>query len=164
MRRAVVVVLALLGGFALLAVVAALVVGVVAMSSKGSVPRKTILEVDFEHGYAEYVPDDPVTALLSGKQATVRDVVEALERAAGTTVAGIGQGGKRAHGRAPGAAGRRGRARKSGSLRWPWPTFGEFSVSGAYYLATGFDDLPAALGRPGPHWSHGGASLPCAAP
>ena len=51
MRRVVVVVLALFGGLALLAVVVALVVGIIAYSSKGSIPRKTILEVDFDFAH-----------------------------------------------------------------------------------------------------------------
>jgi protease-4 len=90
MRRAVVVVLALLGGLALLGVIVCVVVGVVALSSRGTVPRKTILEVDFEQAYDEYVPDEPLTAILSSKKPTVIEVVEALERAAGDDrVAGL---------------------------------------------------------------------------
>jgi protease-4 len=147
MRRAVVVVLALLGGLALLAVVAALVVGVVAMSSKGSVPRKTILEVDFEHGYAEYVPDDPFTAVLSGKKATVREVVEGLERAAEDerVVAVVAKVGSAPMGLARLQELRDAVAvfRKSGKPAVAWAeTFGEFSAgNGAYYLATGFDHI-----------------------
>ena len=147
MRRAVVVVLALLGGLALLAVVAALVVGVVAMSSKGSVPRKTILEVDFEQGYAEYVPDDPFTAVLSGKKATVREVVEGLERAAEDerVVAVVAKVGSAPMGLARLQELRDAVAvfRKSGKPAVAWAeTFGEFSpANGAYYLATGFDHI-----------------------
>ena len=147
MRRAVVVVLALLGGLALVALIGVLVVAVVAMSSKGSVPRKTIVEIDFEQGYAEYVPDDPVSAILSGKQLTVRDVVDALEQAkdddrVAAVVAKVGS--------APMGLARLQELRdavidfrKSGKPAIAWSeTFGEFSPgNGAYYLASGFDQI-----------------------
>jgi protease IV len=50
-----------------------------------TVPGRTILELDLERDLAEYVPDDPVAqAILGLREArpTVRDVVEALHRAA----------------------------------------------------------------------------------
>ena len=147
MRRAVVVVLALFGGLALLGVMVALVVGVLALSSRGSVPRRTILEVDFVKGYDEYVPDEPLTALLSSKRPTVLDVVEALERAAGDDrvaglVAKVGRGGM-GLARLQELRDAIVAFRKSGKPAVAWSeTFGEFSPgNGAYYLATGFDQV-----------------------
>ncbi|HEX5042223.1 MAG TPA: signal peptide peptidase SppA [Candidatus Polarisedimenticolaceae bacterium] len=147
MRRAVVVVLALFGVLALLAVVVALVVGLVAFSSRGSVPRKTILEVDLEQAYDEYVPDEPIPALLSGKKPTVVDLVEVLQRAAGDDrVAGVvakvgssGMGLARLQEIRDAVVA----FRKSGKPAVAWSeTFGEFSAgNGAYFLATGFDQI-----------------------
>ena len=147
MRRAVVVVLALLGGLALLGVIVCVVVGVVALSSRGTVPRKTILEVDFEQAYDEYVPDEPLTAILSSKKPTVIEVVEALERAAGDDrvaglVAKVGSA-RMGLGRLQELRDAVMAFRKSGKPAVAWSeTFGEFSAgNGAYYLATGFDQI-----------------------
>jgi len=147
MRRAVVVVLALLGGLALLGVIICVVVAVVALSSRGTVPRKTILEVDFEQAYDEYVPDEPLTAILSSKKPTVIEVVEALERAAGDDrvaglVAKVGSA-RMGLGRLQELRDAVIAFRKSGKPAVAWSeTFGEFSAgNGAYYLATGFDQI-----------------------
>jgi protease-4 len=56
-------------------------IGVVYWISKGDVPAKTILEVDFERGLTEYVPDDPVAQVMLAKAPLVRNVVDALKRA-----------------------------------------------------------------------------------
>src|SRR5271169_38112 len=48
---------------------------------KKSIPSKVILEANFEKHLVEYVPDDPVARIVSGKAPTVLGVVEALERA-----------------------------------------------------------------------------------
>jgi protease IV len=47
-----------------------------------SVPSRLILELDLEQDLAEYVPQDPVAQAIYGRQPTVRDVVDALHRAA----------------------------------------------------------------------------------
>jgi protease-4 len=46
-----------------------------------TIPSKVILEANFERHLVEYVPDDPVARIVSGKAPTVLGVVEALERA-----------------------------------------------------------------------------------
>jgi hypothetical protein len=81
MRRILVGGLAIIGGLAMLVVVVGLGVGVVYWTSKGRIPAKTILEVDFERGLTEYVPDDPVAQVMLAKTPIVRNVVEALKRA-----------------------------------------------------------------------------------
>jgi protease-4 len=147
MRRALVVLLALLGGLVLVALVGVLVIAVVAMSSRGSVPRKTILEADFEQGYVEYVPDDPVASLMAGRKPSLREVVEAIEKAAeddrvAALVAKVGTGsmgmGSLQEVRDAVLA-----FRKSGKPAVAWSeTFGEFGPgNGAYYLATAFDTI-----------------------
>lgn len=47
----------------------------------GRVPKRVILEADFEQGMIEYVPEDPLARALLGKKLVVRDVVEALRKA-----------------------------------------------------------------------------------
>jgi protease IV len=81
MRRILVGGLAIIGGLAILVVAVGLSIGVVYWISKGRVPAKTILEVDFERGLTEYVPDDPVAQVMLAKAPIVRNVVDALKRA-----------------------------------------------------------------------------------
>jgi protease-4 len=81
MRRILVGGLAIIGGLAILVVVVGLGVGVVYWISKGRVPAKTILEVDFERGLTEYVPDDPVAQVMLAKTRIVRNMVDALKTA-----------------------------------------------------------------------------------
>src|ERR671934_755817 len=82
MRRILVGGLAFIGGMVVLIVVIVLGLGALAWSRKGVVPAKTILEVDLTRGLHEQPPNDPVSGLLLARAATVRDVVEALHRAA----------------------------------------------------------------------------------
>ncbi len=81
MKRILVGGLAIIGGLAILVVVVGLGVGVVYWVGKGRVPAKAILEVDFERGLTERVPNDPVAQVMLAKIPSVRDVVEALKRA-----------------------------------------------------------------------------------
>jgi protease IV len=111
------------------------------------VPARVVLELDLERGLVEHVPDDPIAAALSREQLSLRDVVEALHRAAGddrvrAVVARVGSGGL-------------GLAqveeirdaviafRASGKPAVLFSeTFGEFaSGQGGYYLATAFDRI-----------------------
>ena len=83
---------------ALAVVAVVLLIAVVAMSAgKGKVPEKTILEVNLEAEVVEYVPADPFAQLTMRDQTQLRDIVEALERAAGDErvaglIATVGQG------------------------------------------------------------------------
>jgi protease-4 len=137
----------------ILATIGAVVVGLAVLGAgsrllwRGRVPARTIVEVDLDGPLAEYVPDDPLAGLLHGRRPRLRDVLDALQRAAGddhvlalvghisTGPGGLGQiqelrdavtafraGGKRAV--AFGEA------------------FGESGPgNGAYYLATGFGEI-----------------------
>jgi len=79
MKKLLVRVLAAIGA---VVVLMALIGGIVGAARKGFVPGKTILEIDFEQGLVEYVPDDPAAKVLGGgRQPRVLDVVQALERA-----------------------------------------------------------------------------------
>ncbi|MBM3226585.1 MAG: signal peptide peptidase SppA [Candidatus Tectomicrobia bacterium] len=147
MKRVIVGGLACLGGMVVLLVI--LIVGLSGLlwQQSGTVPARTILEVDLTHELHEQVIDDPVTGLLMGRALTVRDVVEALHRAAldervvaliarvGTGNAGLAQIQEvRDAVLAFREKGKRAVAYAS--------TFGEFSAgNGAYYLATAFDTI-----------------------
>ena len=81
MKRILVGGLACIGGLVvLLVVILGLGLGGLLWTHKGTVPAKTILEVDLIHGLDEQTPDNPVTGLVLAKSPTVRDVVEALQR------------------------------------------------------------------------------------
>jgi protease-4 len=115
--------------------------------TRKSVPSKVILEADFEKHLVEYVPDDPVARIVSGKAPTTLGVVEALERASGDK-------------RVVGLVARVGEAglslaqiqeirdavmafRRSGKPAIAYAeTFGEGGKgNGSYYLATAFDKI-----------------------
>jgi protease IV len=147
MKKVLVGVLAIIG---LLAIVGAVVTVLVVFGAKlgvSHIASGTVLEVDFEQGMIENVPDDPVAKALLGKNLVVRDVVEALEKASSDD-------------RVVGLVARVGAApiglaqiqevrdaviafRKSGKPAIAWSeTFGEFGPgSGAYYLASAFDQI-----------------------
>src|SRR5262245_55566562 len=82
MKRILVGGLAWLGALVVLLIVVALGLGGLAWTHKGPVPAQTILEMDHTRGLQEQAPEDPVTGFLLARYPTVRDVVEALYRAA----------------------------------------------------------------------------------
>ncbi len=67
---------------ALVAAAVAVVVLGVGRWLRRRVPKGTILEVDLEQGIAEHVPDVPGAKVLAGKAHTLRDLTDALHRAA----------------------------------------------------------------------------------
>ncbi len=144
MKRIFVGTLAVIGG---LVIVAVLVAGIVCWAGKGGVPRKTILEVDFEKGLVEYVPDDPLAKITMGKKPTVRDVVEALERASAdprvvALVARVGESDLRLaqiQEVRDAVMAFRDKGKKAVAVA---ETFGEGGPgNGSYYLATAFDEI-----------------------
>lgn len=129
-------------------VVFGLVVGV-AMTyfTTESVPDTTILEVDFERGLVEYMPDDPFAGVLMPQTRTVRDVVEALEQASQDTrvVALVARVDAAEMSLAQIQEIRdaiiafRGKGKSAIAHA---ETFGEFGPgNSAYYLATAFDEI-----------------------
>jgi protease-4 len=144
MRRFVVRVLATIG-----AVVVLLIVIAVSLSRavKEHVPQKTVIEIDLDRGLAEYVPDDPLAQLMMEETPTVRDLVEALTRAADdervvAVVTRIGVGGMGlAQIQEVRDAVRAFRAKQKPAVAYA-ETFGEFGQgNGVYYLATAFDEI-----------------------
>ncbi len=139
--------LAIIGGIAIIVVLAVVAIFLTTWLSADKVPSKVILETDFEQSFTEYVPNDPVANMFFQKYILVRDVIESLEKAAGDDrvtglVAHIG-------------VGEMGFAmcqeireavlnfRKSGKKAIAYSeTFGEFGPgNNAYYLATAFDEI-----------------------
>jgi protease-4 len=78
-------IIGILAIFGLLSILAVLVVGVFGLAAslgRPGVPRATILEVDFQSGVIEVIPDDPFAQIMLEGRLELRDVVEALDRAA----------------------------------------------------------------------------------
>jgi len=150
--------LAVIGVLTLLAVLVVVVGIMVIVPARKSVPERVILEVDLEKSLVEYVPDDPLAKVLMHGATTVRDVVEALERASEDErvvglVARIGTPSSMADELLPGnwmglAVVQEVRdAVKAFAATGKFTvayadTFGEFGPgNSAYYLATAFDEV-----------------------
>ena len=74
-------VLSIIGALTLASVFIVVISAVIVPLARKSLPDQVILEVNLEKPLVEYVPQDPVAQALMRKVTTVRDVVEALERA-----------------------------------------------------------------------------------
>ena len=144
MRNIVVGILAVFGGLVILASLAA---GYICFRGKGRIPQRTVIAVDLERPVVEYVPDDPVAGFLLRRSMVLRDVVDALGRAAedprvvglvariGTSGMGMAQIQELRD--AVLAFRRKGKPAIAHA-----ETFGEFGPgNGAYYLASAFDNI-----------------------
>jgi len=135
------------GGIVVVIIVVALVIGIVRWIAKPGVADNTILEVNFECGLIEYIPDEPVAKAMLGGKSRVHDIVSALEKASEDDrvvglIAHIGVGNMglaeiqeirdalknfRGHGKTAIAYAE---------------TIGEWGpANGAYYLSTAFDKI-----------------------
>jgi len=137
-------IVAALGFLALCAVVAISFFGSYA---KGPMPGNVLLEADFERPIEEYAGDQTITQALGGEQPTMRDVVDALDKASkddrvsglvarlGAVPMGMAQIQEIRDAVA--------RFRAAGKPAVAWAeTFGEFGAgNGSYYLATAFDQI-----------------------
>jgi len=147
MKKALIGLLALIGGLAILTLVAVAFLGLVIGLGQPGVPGDVVLQFDFEKGVVEALPDDPVAQVMLQGQTPVLDIVDALDRAATDRrvkafVGRIGGGGiGLAHLQEIRDA--VGRFRASGKRAIAFSeTFGEFSAgNGGYYLATAFDEI-----------------------
>ena len=113
----------------------------------GRVPKRVILEADFEKGMVEYVPDDGLARFLMTKKLLVREVVEALQKASRDDrvkglVARVGQSGVRlAQVQEVRDAIIAFRAAGKPAIAYA-ETFGEVAPgNSSYYLATAFDTI-----------------------
>jgi len=150
MKKAIVAILAFIGTLAVLACCLGLAFLVAVLSLSGrveGVPSNTVLELDFERGVVEALPDDPLAHLMMEDQLVLSDLVDALDRAAEdrrvrALVARIGGGGLGlAQVQEIRDAVLRFRASGKPAIAWA-ETFGEFGPgTGGYYLATAFDEI-----------------------
>jgi protease IV len=147
MSKILVRILAVIGGLVLIGLVVGVGVWGIFSIGRGSVPRRTILEVNLERGMIENVPDDPVASVMLKDTPVVRDVVEALEKAADDdrVVGLVARVGAVPMGMAQIQELRNAviafRARKKPAVAYA-ETFGEVGPGGgSYYLATAFDEI-----------------------
>lgn len=149
MRRAIGRFFMWIGGFTVVLTILAVILVIVAARGKKPVPPRVLLELDLEKGVVENMPNDPF-AKLSGERASLHDITFALERAESDPrvaglVARIGAPNKSAFGIAQIQELRDAvvRFRQKGKFALAFAeTFGEFSGgTGAYYLATAFDEI-----------------------
>jgi protease-4 len=147
MRRILLVLLILAVALALAAGAAVLLFFALKSGMKGTIPSKVVLEIDLEESIEEWSPPDPFSEALQKKRMTVRDVVEALERAKDDDrVAGlVARVGAAPLGMARIQEIRDAvlRFRESGKPAVAYAeTFGEFGPGmTGYYLATAFDSI-----------------------
>lgn len=131
------------------AVIYLVVAGIVflSMNRKKPVPDKTILEIDLEREVVEYMPRDPLLQATGSERLVLHDLTMALERAEQDpkVVGLVARLGAAKMGIADVQEIRAAviRFRQKGKFALAFAeTFGEFSNGlGAYYLATGFDEV-----------------------
>jgi len=144
MKRIIVRILAILGAISLLTIVLTVVL---ISGRKGKVPTSTILEANFEQPLVEDIPETPAAKFSLTDRLTVRDVVDAIDRASvddrvkgmvarvGAVQMGMAQTQELRE------AVQRFRAHKKFAIAYA-ETFGEFGPgNGAYYLATSFEQI-----------------------
>jgi protease-4 len=81
MRRFLVGALALIGGLTVLFVGAILALAFIAAANKPGVAQAVVLELELDGELEEHVPEDSLAGAFGPKPTTVRDVVDALEKA-----------------------------------------------------------------------------------
>ena len=139
--------LAILGALGFLTLCGVVAISFFGSYSKGSLPSKILLEADFERPIEEYMPSQPITKAFGGDEPTTRDVIDALDRAAGDDkVTGlVARLGAVPMGLAQIQEIRDAvlRFRAAGKPAVAWAeTFGEFGAgNGSYYLASAFDQI-----------------------
>lgn len=111
------------------------------------VPARTVLEIDFERGFVEQQASDPLAKILGGGDASVADVVAALERASkdDRVVGLVGHLGAGGYGMGVTQELRDAvqAFRASGKFALAFSeSFGEFGPGNqGYYLATAFEEV-----------------------
>lgn len=139
--------LAIVGLLALVLVVGGAIAAWRFMTAEEETPERIVLDVDLDRSFIEHVPRDPFAELTFGRQPTLRDVVDALDRARqDPRVHGmIARLGGDQFGLAEAQELRAAveRFRNSGRFALAFAdTFGEFGPANAsYYLASGFEEV-----------------------
>ena len=147
MKRFIIGVLAAIGVLSLLMFFGLIALLFIGAAQKPTVPAVTVLELQIDEPLPEHVPDSDFAAAFGGSKTTVRDVVDALERAGQDArvkalLVHLSDG--------PGSMAQVQELRdavkafrKTGKKATVYAdTFGEFSgANGAYYLASAFDEV-----------------------
>ncbi len=140
-------ILAVVGGLAIIGLLVGVAVWGIFSMGRGTVPGKTILEVDLEKGIIEEIPDDPIASVMLKDTPVMRDLVDALEKGADDdrVVGLVARVGASRIGMAQIQELRDAviafRAKKKPAVAYA-ETFGEVGPGGgAYYLATAFDQI-----------------------
>ena len=147
MKKLLIILLVLIGLVTIVGGGLLVVFGIAAWAGRDRIASSTILELDLEMPFNEYIPDSPAAEVFAGGGAKVRDLVEALDRAAGDDrvvglLARVGGGGS-------------GLAitqeirdavkafRESGKFAVAWSeTIGEGGPGNVgYYMATAFEEI-----------------------
>ncbi|PTL77150.1 signal peptide peptidase SppA [Vitiosangium sp. GDMCC 1.1324] len=139
--------LAVVGGLTILFVGAIIALAVLGASSKPGVPQQVVLELELSEPLPEYVPEDSLASAFGDDKLTVKDVVDALEKAGGDArVKGLvmrldGPPGSTAVVQELRDAVKAFRAKGKKAVAYA-DTFGEGGgATGAYYLASAFDEI-----------------------
>lgn len=144
MKKLIIVIVLVLGLLALLSIG---MIVVLLKGPKGTVEAETWIELDLSQAPAEYLPEDPLAALLYRKQPRLLDVVTAIDRAArDERVEGLiawipGAPMGLATAQDLRQAVQRFRASGKGTVAYA-DSFGEWSAAnGAYFLASAFEKV-----------------------
>jgi protease-4 len=147
MKRFIIGSLAVLGGLSLLVFGAVVGLAILGSASKPGVPGSVVLELELDEPLVEYLPEDSLASAFGPDKMTVRDVVDALEKAGGDErVKGLvvrlnGAPGSTAVVQELRDAVKAFRAKGKKAVAYA-DTFGEGgSGTGAYYLASAFDEI-----------------------
>jgi protease IV len=146
MKRFIVGALAVIGALSILFAGGLILLILVAAAGKPSVPGTLVLELELDQPLQEQVAEDSLAGAFGPEAATVRDVVEALEKAAQdrrvkSLLVRIDQPGGIAVAQELRDAVKAFRASGKKAVAYT-DTFGEGgSATGAYYLATAFDEV-----------------------
>jgi len=147
MKKVIVGILAAIGVLAILAGFAVVALTLISVSSSAPVPSRVILELDFENGVLETIPDDSMAQFMLAGSLQLRDVIDALDRGAeDRRVVGVLakiNGEPMAMAQIQEVRDAILRFRESGKPAIAFSeTFGEFGPgNGGYYLASAFDEV-----------------------
>lgn len=146
MKRFFIGALAFIGALSVLFVVGLVGLMLLASASKPGVPSNLVLELDLEHPLPEHHAPDSLVGAFGEEPTTVRDMVDALEKAGGDSrvkslVVRIGQPGTPAATQELRDAVKAFRAKGKKAVAYT-DSFGELGNSTlAYYLASAFDEI-----------------------
>jgi protease-4 len=83
MKKLLIILLVLMGLFAVVVGGLVAIFGISRWAGQDNVASGTVLQINLEMPFNEYIPDSPAAEVFAGGGAKVRDLVEALDRAAG---------------------------------------------------------------------------------